>query len=174
MLFFNMIFSKIAKSIFIRSGSYLARHREEMPMMRRTLLLVGSSLLAAAMMGSRCHPGPPPTPPPPAGKPDLVSAPSPGDPTEFCNWSAQGLIVIVKNQGTVDAPATLTTVTFRGAPSILPTPPIPAGGSVSIVFPIPSGCYRPDCSFGIIVDSDGRVDESNETNNSAGGGVCPG
>jgi hypothetical protein len=104
-----------------------------------------------------------------AGLPDLIPLPDPK--TGFCKRDAQGnLIVTVKNQGSADAGASTTTVVFApGGTFSRPTPPIPAGGSVNVSFPIPGQCFDPDCSFRIIVDSSNQVTESNETNNTASG-----
>jgi hypothetical protein len=104
-----------------------------------------------------------------AGLPDLIPLPDPK--TGFCRRDAKGnLIVTVKNQGSADAGASTTTVVFApGGTFSKPTPPIPAGGSVNLAFPIPGQCFDPDCSFRIIVDSSNQVTESNETNNTASG-----
>src|SRR5215813_6757512 len=48
-----------------------------------------------------------------------------------------------------------------------PTPPIPAGTSVDVLFPLPPNCLS--CKFKITVDSSNQVDESNELNNTATG-----
>jgi len=94
-------------------------------------------------------------------KPDLGSA-------GFCYKDSQGrLLIIVKNQGDTDAPASTTTVDFFNFGSFdLTTPPIPAGGSVTLpALNIPVGCYNPDCNFKITVDSKNQINESNESNN---------
>jgi hypothetical protein len=104
-----------------------------------------------------------------AGLPDLIPLPDPQ--TAFCKRDDQGnLIVTVKNQGSADAGASTTTVHFApGGTFSQPTPPIPAGGSVDLLFPIPPACFDPDCSFRIIVDSASQVIESDEANNIASG-----
>lgn len=51
----------------------------------------------------------------------------------------------------------------------MPTLPLAAGASVDLKFPIPPGCFDPDCEFRIIVDVGGAVVESNEGNNFASG-----
>jgi hypothetical protein len=71
----------------------------------------------------------------------------------------------------VAAGASKTTVTFGTIPVILDTPPIPAGGSVDLLFDVPADCFSPDCSFKITVDSDNQIDEFDEGNNT-GYGVC--
>jgi len=101
-------------------------------------------------------------------KPDLV-------PLKECKRKGDtGLVVTVKNQGAADAGASTTRVDFQpaGSPS-LPTPPIPAGASVDLLFTIPAGCFVPDCHYKIVVDSNNQVDESNESNNTVDS-VCPG
>jgi hypothetical protein len=104
-----------------------------------------------------------------AGLPDLIPLPDPE--TEFCKRDARGnLIVTVKNQGSADAGASITTVDFvPGGPIAQPTPPIAAGGSVDLFFSIPPACFDPDCDFRIVVDSASQVPESDETNNFASG-----
>jgi CARDB len=104
-----------------------------------------------------------------AGLPDLIPLPDPQ--TGFCKRDDQGnLIVTVKNQGSADGAASTTTVTFApGGTFSQPTPPIPAGGSVDLTFPIPAACFDPDCDFRIIVDSANQVTESDESNNIASG-----
>ena len=112
----------------------------------------------------------------PEGLPDLVPVPHPNPGIGFCNRVIEGpnqgkLVVTVKNQGTVDAPASVTTVEFiPGGAVQIATPPIAAGASVDLpplTFPI--GCFNPDCNFRITVDSGSQVNESNEGNNSASG-----
>jgi hypothetical protein len=104
-----------------------------------------------------------------AGLPDLIPLPDPK--TGFCRRDQKGnLIVTVKNQGSADAGLSTTTVEFaQGGTFSQPTPPIPAGGTVNLLFPIPPHCFQPDCSFRITVDSANQVTESNETNNTASG-----
>ena len=104
------------------------------------------------------------------GKADLSGPPS------FCKLVKEGpdkgkLVVTVKNQGTAAAPASTTTVEFSPGGSFqLPTPAIPAGGSVDLTpLKIPGVCFNPDCDFKITLDSNGQVNESNEGNNTADG-----
>jgi hypothetical protein len=103
------------------------------------------------------------------GKPDLIPLPDPK--LGFCRHQGSKLLVTVKNQGSGDAAASTTTVDFGASGSASQaTPPIPAGGSADVLFDVPPGCFHPDCSFKITVDSNAQVDESIETNNSANGG----
>ena len=104
-----------------------------------------------------------------AGLPDLIPLPDPE--TGFCRRDERGdLIVTVKNQGSADAGASTTTVHFApGGVFSQPTPPIAAGAAVDLLFPIPAGCFSPDCNFQIVVDSAQQVTESDETNNIATG-----
>jgi hypothetical protein len=101
------------------------------------------------------------------GKPDLVPVPDASG--TFCRLRDGQLVVTVKNQGTADAGPSVTRVDFSSGSVSQPTPPIPAGGSVDLLFPIPAGCFQPDCFFRITVDSTNIVDESNEGNNTASG-----
>lgn len=106
--------------------------------------------------------------------PDLLPfSPSGTEPTSFCRMEDGGrqLRVTVKNQGTKKAEASKTRVFFNNTPVILDTPPIPAGELIDLLFKVPSGCFSPDCSFRITVDSANEVDESNyEGNNEVNGG----
>ena len=115
-----------------------------------------------------------------AGLPDLVPVPDPRPGIGFCKLVAEGpdkgkLVVTVKNQGNADAPASTTRVIFvPGGTFDLPTPPIPAGGSVDLPpISIPGVCFNPDCNFRIIVDANNQVVESNKANNT-GSGNCIG
>ena len=105
----------------------------------------------------------------PQGSPDLIPVPDASG--NFCRIDgARRLIVTVKNQGTADAGPSETKVAFSGGGgSSVPTPAIPAGGSVDVLVPIPANCFQPDCGFRITVDSAGQVSESNELNNTASG-----
>jgi hypothetical protein len=107
------------------------------------------------------------------GASDLVPfSPSGTEPSAFCRIEQGGklLRVSVKNQGSADAGASKTTVIFVNNPITLDTPAIPVGGSVDLLFQVPSGCFSPDCSFKITVDSNNKLEELNEANNSANGG----
>ena len=105
----------------------------------------------------------------PQGSPDLIPIPDANG--NFCRIDpARRLIVTIKNQGTADAGPSETKVTFStGASVSVPTPAIPAGGSVDVFAPLPANCFQPDCSFRITADSTGQVSESNELNNTASG-----
>jgi len=106
------------------------------------------------------------------GLPDLLPVPDPRPGVGFCRISPQGkLTVTVKNQGSADAAASTTTVSFSsGATVSQNTPAIAAGASVDLLFDIPPDCFRPDCRFRITADSAGDVGESDEGNNTADGG----
>ncbi|MCM3902526.1 MAG: hypothetical protein ND866_12535 [Pyrinomonadaceae bacterium] len=105
--------------------------------------------------------------------PDLVPfSPFGNSAAAFCRIEQSTMLrLTVKNQGNDNAPASKTTVTFGDKPLTLDTPPIPAGGTVDLLFKLPTGCFSPDCSFVITVDSTNLVNEStNEGNNSVNGG----
>jgi hypothetical protein len=120
-----------------------------------------------SILGFRPTAGSPP-------EPDLVPfSPAGSDPLAFCRLEQNGtqLRVTVKNQGNADADASKTTVAFRDKAFTLDTPPIPAGGSADLMFRVPAGCFSPECSFTITVDSSDDVDEvANEGNNTVSGG----
>lgn len=105
--------------------------------------------------------------------PDLVPfSPVGTEPSAFCRLEEQAtkLRVSVKNQGNEAAAASKTTVLFSSGSVTVDTPPLPAGGSVDLLFNIPLGCFSPDCSFKITVDSNDQIHEANENNNTVNGG----
>lgn len=97
--------------------------------------------------------------------PDLIPVPTK---PAFCNREGDALIVTVKNQGNALSGSSVTRVDFGEHGSFtVPTPPVPAGGSVNLKFPIPKGCFSPDCGFVITVDCQHQVMEKDENNNKA-------
>jgi hypothetical protein len=106
------------------------------------------------------------------GLPDLIPVPDANG--SFCRRHNLTLIVTVRNQGTAAAGPSTTRVDF-GSHGIVdqPTPPLAPGASVDLNFPIPPGCFDPDCDFRIVVDFGNAVAESDEGNNFASG-VCLG
>lgn len=107
-----------------------------------------------------------------SGLPDLVPVPDPEPGIGFCKLNDQNrLVVTVKNQGDADAGASTTMVEFfPGGSFALPTPPIPAGGSINLPpLDIPGACYNPNCNFRITVDANNEINEANKSNNSASG-----
>lgn len=104
------------------------------------------------------------------GLPDLI--PVPDETGLFCRRTedGMGLIVTVRNQGTAGAGPSTTEVDFLNYGTVQqPTPALAAGASVDLTFPIPFGCFDPDCEFRITVDVNNQVVESNEGNNFASG-----
>jgi hypothetical protein len=92
----------------------------------------------------------------------------------FCKREDGTLIVTVRNQGSTGAGPSTTRVDFEAHGAIdLPTPALAAGAAVDLKFPIPPGCFDPDCEFRIIVDVTNVMVESDEGNNVASG-VCIG
>jgi hypothetical protein len=106
-----------------------------------------------------------------SGLPDLVPIPDPQPGVGFCRRDDRGnLIVTVLNQGTSGAGPSTTQVDFGTFGQVsLPTPPLGPGASVDLLFPIPLGCFDPDCDFRITVDVNNQVSESDEGNNFASG-----
>lgn len=142
---------------------------------RTTVMAVLSALALAASLGC---------PRPQVEKADLLPERRPGSTGNegFCQRASSGdLIVRVRNQTNVGVGPTTTRVQFSvGAPVTKPTSPIGGGASADVTFPIPAGCFSPDCGFTITVDADNQVDESHgttpdnhETNNVAQG-ICIG
>jgi hypothetical protein len=112
--------------------------------------------------------------------PDLIPGGQQPAPYTFCAIDSQGkLVILVKNQGGADAPASSTTVGFAGSTSVvLPTPPIPQNTTVPLQpITIPKACYAPyknyDCDFNITVDSSNQIAELNENNNIGIGKCAP-
>jgi hypothetical protein len=106
------------------------------------------------------------------GLADLVPVPDANG--SFCRREEGNLIVTVRNQGSAGAGPSVTRVDFGVHGLVdMPTPPLAAGASVDLKFPIPRGCFDPDCEFRITVDVGGAVVESNEGNNFASG-MCLG
>jgi hypothetical protein len=97
--------------------------------------------------------------------------------TGFCNLVAEGpdrdkLIVTVKNQGTVDAsPSSTTIVEFLPSGSVSRlTPVLRAGESVELApIALPASCSDPDCGFTITVDAKNQLSEDDEGNNLVNG-----
>lgn len=107
------------------------------------------------------------------GLPDLI--PVPDETGSFCRRTEDGnLVVTVRNQGSAAAGPSMTQVDFINFGAMQqPTPALAAGASVDLKFPIPRGCFNPDCEFRIIVDVNNQVVESDEGNNFASG-ICIG
>lgn len=103
------------------------------------------------------------------GSPDLIPAPDANN--NFCRRDSSGrLIVTVRNLGTGDAAPSVVKVTYsNGVTNTAPTPLVQAGNSVDVLVAFPGGCFQPDCSFRITVDSTSVVAETNEANNTASG-----
>jgi hypothetical protein len=102
------------------------------------------------------------------GLPDLIPVPEQNG--SFCRRKDLTLTVTVKNQGTGGAGPSVTEVDFLGLGKVsMPTPPLGPGASVDLFFPIPLGCFNPNCEFRITVDANNQVNESNEGNNIANG-----
>lgn len=108
--------------------------------------------------------------------PDLVPfSPSGNSATAFCRIEQdRKLRVTVKNQGNDNATASKTTVIFGDIPLTLDTPPVPAGGTIDLLFKVPTNCFNPDCSFKITVDANNEVNESNNEGNNSAHGRCIG
>ncbi len=107
-------------------------------------------------------------------KPDLVPV-NPEGWAAFCDsvpsqevtYYGKDLRVHIKNQGDAPAGSSVVVVEFGGgSTSSYPVPALAVGETTTILFPIPQGCFSPDCGFKIIVDYYDDVDESNELNNS--------
>jgi len=100
-------------------------------------------------------------------KPDLIPT-NPQGWAGFCDIDNSGnLVVHIKNQGIAPAESSSVKVTFgQFGEFVKPVPALMNGDTTTVLFPIPSGCFNPDCGFEITVDALNDVDESNEVNNS--------
>jgi len=120
------------------------------------------------------------------GPADLVPVAQPGSfPPNYCQTDGNGnLVVVIKNQGLADAPASTLRVTFSTpsgpVPVDVPTPMLSGGGGfASLALPIPPACFLPNnpfpnaCNFVIAADVAGVVVESNESNNNVAGACVP-
>lgn len=138
-----------------------------MSLQRRLAALSG--LLTVALL-TACGPGSPVD-----GEVDLVPVPTINsfDPPiiDFCLRVDDGgsLEVTVRNQGTGTASDSPVRVVFSSASATKSGGQLDPGDIAKVTFPIPLGCFGPDCSFTIIVDPDSVITESNEGNNTAAG-----
>ncbi len=107
-------------------------------------------------------------------KPDLVPV-NPQGWAGFCDvdYSATAagphgdLRVHIKNQGDAPAGSSHVEVEFGQLGKFVePVPALAVGETATVLFPIPIGCFNPDCGFKITVDVYDEVNESNELNNS--------
>jgi hypothetical protein len=108
-------------------------------------------------------------------RPDLVPVnPNPGaGPEGYCNTDNQGrLLITVKNQGTAEAPPSITKVSFSSDVfHEVDTPAIRPEQEVSLPTPkIPDDCFgSTGCEFQIIVDARNQVVEFDKANNTVSG-----
>jgi hypothetical protein len=90
-------------------------------------------------------------------------------PLELADLVAEGrcdLSVVVRNLGNGDAGASTTTILLGGKTFEMATPPIVAGGEVTLPPPLGGGASG-DFGFTVFADSKGVIAESSENNNSA-------
>jgi hypothetical protein len=105
---------------------------------------------------------------PTAERPDLI--PVPDSQGSFCRLKDRQLVVVVTNQGTSPAGASMLEVDFFSYGTVTRTvPALDPGHTHEEAVEIPSKCYDSDCEFTISVDSMLQVEESNEANNVAHG-----
>jgi hypothetical protein len=114
---------------------------------------------------------------------DLLPVALPGSAAaDFCKGDDHGnLLVRVKNQGSIEAPASTLRVTFKTPSGPLSadvsTPPVAGGELIDLEVPIPRECLLRGspvpsaCNFQVAADADDVVVESHQENNGASG-VC--
>jgi hypothetical protein len=114
---------------------------------------------------------------------DLLPVVPPGSAAaDFCKGDDHGnLLVRVKNQGSMEAPASTLRVTFSSpsgpVSADVSTPAVAGGELVDLEVPIPGDCLLrassvpSACNFQVAVDADDVVVESHQENNSASG-IC--
>jgi hypothetical protein len=104
---------------------------------------------------------------PPHKLPDLIVGGN-CQPAKVTGFTATA---IIQNIGAAPAGASVTRFIFTpdvgGASTStnVPTPPLAAGGSVSVSAPVPGTCFQPNCKIDVMADATNQVVESNETNN---------
>jgi len=93
----------------------------------------------------------------------------------YCDRTGNQLTVTVRNASSVSAACSVVRVEFStGHVEEKDVPTVPAFGSTSVTIDIPTGCFSPDCTFRIIVNSKGcggspRIIESRRSNNTVSG-----
>ena len=119
-------------------------------------------ILAGTLIMGGCAPETP--------KPDLIPV-NPEGWDNFCDRYRDGeLKVHIKNQGDAPAGSSYVQVSYGQYGELVePVPALAAGETVTILFPMYSGCFDPVCEFEITVDVYDEVDESNELNNTQTG-----
>ena len=135
---------------------------------------VSSTAAAAATATATASPTVTPSP---GGLPDLLPVPGPSG--SFCRFDTQGNVAVtIKNQGTIAAGPSTTSVKFAGqftsplgsgatgGTYTAMTPAIPAGQSVDVLVSVLlTGGQILSGSLTITANSTQQVTESNETNN---------
>ncbi len=103
-------------------------------------------------------------------KPDLILV-NPQGLAGFCDLDGSGnLRVYVKNQGDASAGSSNARVSFGQFGEVIkPVPALGVGETTTVLFPVPAGCFNPDCGFEITVDVYNDINESKENNNSQTG-----
>ncbi len=98
----------------------------------------------------------------------------------YCDRTGNQLTVTVQNASSVPAACSVVKVEFFNPyrVEVIDVPTVPAFGSTSVTIDIPSGCFSPDCTFRITVNSKGcggspRIIESRRSNNTVSG-ICIG
>jgi len=99
-------------------------------------------------------------------------------PISFCRLTSlpdgsTGLVVTIRNQGLLGAPAFITRVLIGNSMVDRAMGLLAAGADESFVVRIPPGSFHPDLSFRIIADVNNVVADLDRTNNTATG-VCIG
>ncbi|HSR67615.1 MAG TPA: CARDB domain-containing protein [Acidobacteriota bacterium] len=123
-------------------------------------------LLLAAVLVSGC-----------AKKMDLVPAPDPAGAgvSTMCQMERELLLVSVINRGKDHTYSSTTVVRFGDGPEkVLPTHPVPPGGTVQVSVTLPPECLSGDgCTYTVTADGRYDIPETDEDNNVYRGSCRP-
>lgn len=163
---------------YLRGLSLRCRSVTCRPATRARAHLLRAALISFALSLAACGGGGGGSPPGDLNFPDLVPAQNPSIPGIYYDYDgpAGEVLVWVENQGSLTAPSSYVSITFKGSGGSIigtveiatPTGPMAPGdvvGPLRAIVLDPGACFSPGCSFTITVDSRDDVEESREDNN---------
>jgi hypothetical protein len=92
-------------------------------------------------------------------------------PHEYCSRDGHHLSVVFRNSGDTPAPGNVpVSITFSGVNQTVTQTrrPIPPGGNVEMIYPMPGGCFDPECGFRIAWSNQPSVNGHCVSNNFTG------